>query len=66
MANKVYRFFEYAYLIVAIFFAYEAIVNWNVDRNRAYLFLLFVVVAICMFFFKRNFRKKMEQRNKNN
>jgi uncharacterized membrane protein len=64
MANKIYRLFEYAYLIVAVFFAYEAINNWNEQPNRAYLFLFFVVIAIFMFFFKRNFRKKMEERNK--
>ena len=65
MLSKVYRFFEYAYLIIAVFFTYEAINNWEANRERAYLFLFFVVVAIFMFFFKRNFRKKMEERNKN-
>lgn len=63
MLSKVYRFFEYAYLIIAAFFAYEAINNWNSEPNRAYLFIFFVVVAIFMFFFKRNFRKKMENRS---
>lgn len=65
MLNKVYRFFEYAYLLIAVFFAYETINNWQSQPYRAYLFLFFVVVAIFMFFFKRNFRKKMENRNKN-
>lgn len=64
MLSKVYRFFEYAYLIIAVFFTYEAINNWEANRERAYLFLFFVVVAIFMFFFKRNFRKKMEERSK--
>ncbi|MBT0607427.1 hypothetical protein [Aequorivita echinoideorum] len=64
MANKLYRLFEYAYIIIAIFFAYQAVVNWTTEPNRAYLFLFFVIVAIFMFFFKRNFRKKMEERNK--
>lgn len=64
MVNKVYRFFEYAYLIIAAFFAYEAINKWNTEPNQAYLFLFFVVLAISMFFFKRNFRKKMDNRSK--
>nr|WP_084426599.1 hypothetical protein [Aequorivita capsosiphonis] len=64
MLNKIFRFFEYAYLIMAVFFAYEAINNWNEQPNKAYLFLFFVVVSIFMFFFKRNFRKKMDERNK--
>lgn len=65
MLSKLYVFFEYAYLVIAVFFAYEAVNNWSNERNRAYLFIFFVVVAIFMFFFKRNFRKKMEERNKN-
>ena len=64
MLNKVYRFFEYAYLVIAVFFAFEAVNNWSTKRNRAYLFIFFVVVAIFMFFFKRNFRKKMEEKKK--
>lgn len=64
MLSKVYRFFEYAYLVIAIFFAFEAVNNWSAERNRAYLFIFFVVVAIFMFFFKRNFRKKMEEKKK--
>ncbi len=64
MATKFFRFFEYAYLIMAVFFAYETVNNWNEAPNRAYLFLFFVVVSIFMFFFKRNFRKKMDERNK--
>lgn len=65
MLSKVYRFFEYAYLVIAVFFAYEAINNWSTQRNRAYLFIFFVAVAIFMFFFKRNFRKRIEEQNKN-
>jgi hypothetical protein len=64
MITKAYRFFEYLYLVVAIFFAYEAVNNWSSERSRAYLYLFFVVVAVFMFFFKRNFRKKMENGKK--
>lgn len=64
MLTKAYRFFEYAYLAVALFFAFETFNHWNDDRSRAYLYLFFMVVAIGMFFFKRNFRKRMNQDNK--
>ncbi len=64
MLSKAYRFFEYAYLVVAVFFAYEAVNNWSTEPNRAYLYIFFVALAIGMFFFKRNFRKKMEENNK--
>lgn len=64
MINKIYKVVEYLYLVMAVFFAYEAINNWTDNPTRAYLFLAFVGVSIFMFFFRRNFRKKMEERNK--
>jgi tryptophan-rich sensory protein len=50
---------------MAVFSLYLVWENWGDNRNRAYLFAFFAVVAIFMFFFKRNFRRKMEERNKN-
>lgn len=62
--SKFFRYFEYAYLFFAAFFIFEAIKVWNTERNRAYLFLFFVCIAVFMFFFKRRFRRKFEDRNK--
>ena len=64
MLNKIYSLFEYFYLLIAVFFIFETINNWTEHPNRAYLFLFFVAVSIFMFFFRRKFRKKMEERNK--
>lgn len=61
---KFYKYFEYAYLIIAAFFIFETVRIWNTERERAYLFIFFVVLAIFMFFFKRRFRKKYEERNR--
>ncbi|HEX9826977.1 MAG TPA: hypothetical protein VGA80_10305 [Flavobacteriaceae bacterium] len=61
---KLLKFFQYAYILFAILFLYEAIINWNVDRNKSYISLLFVALAVFMFFFRKRFRKKMEDRNK--
>ncbi len=61
---KFFKYFEYAYLVIAAFFLFETVRIWNTERGRAYLFLIFVVVAIFMFFFKRRFRRKIEERNK--
>ncbi len=57
---KFFKYFEYAYLFIAAFFLFETFRIWNVERNRAYLFIFFVVIAIFMFFFKRRFRQKLE------
>lgn len=59
-----YKIFEIAYLVIAVVSTYEVFAQWNVDRNRAYLFILFAVVSVFMFFFRRKFRKKLEERNK--
>ncbi len=65
MGTKIYRLFEYVYIVMAILSIYIAIINWGVDKNKAYLFAFFTIVAIFMFFFKRNFRKKIEGRKDN-
>jgi len=65
MGTKIYRLFEYAYILMAILSIYIVITYWSVDRNKAYLFAFFTIVAIFMFFFKRNFRKKIEERKNN-
>lgn len=61
---KLQKFFQYAYLFFAVLFTYEAIVNWNSDRNRAYMLLVIAALAVFMFFFRKRFTKKMEERNK--
>lgn len=62
--SRIYKVVEYLYLVMAAFFAYETVNNWNENPGRAYLFLSFVGISIFMFFFRRNFRKKMEDRGK--
>lgn len=64
MKNKLYLLFEYLYIAMALLSVYVTITAWETDRNRAYLFIVFAVVAVLMFFFKRNFRKKIENSNK--
>ena len=52
--SKMWKIFEYGYLIIAVVFIVETVLNWNIDRERAYLFLLFGVLAIFMYFFRRD------------
>jgi len=65
MGTKIYRLFEYAYILMAVLSIYIVITNWEVDRNKAYLFTFFAIVTVFMYFFKRNFRKKIEGRKNN-
>lgn len=61
---KLQKFFQYAYLFFAVLFTYEAIGHWNTDRNKSYMLLVIVALAVFMFFFRRRFSKKIEERNK--
>ncbi|MBD0851637.1 hypothetical protein [Maribacter arenosus] len=63
---KILRYTEYLYLAVAIFSLYRIFTDWNVNREGTYIFIFFAVVSIAMFAFRRNYRKKFEQRKKDN
>lgn len=63
---KILRYTEYLYLIVFFFSVYRVFTDWSIDKNSAYLFIFFAAVSIGMFFFRRNYRKKFEQRKRDN
>jgi len=63
---KVLKYTEYLYLFVAIFSVYKIFQVWNVERTSAYLFIFFAVASIGMFLFRRKYRKKFEQRQRDN
>ncbi len=64
MRSKIYKLFEYGYIAMALFSIYLVLTNWSDNRERSYMFIIFAVVAIGMYFFKRWFRKNMENRSK--
>ncbi|RAV29740.1 hypothetical protein [Sinomicrobium soli] len=59
---KYLRFTEIIYPVVAVISLIEAIRSWSVDRNRAYLLLFFAAVSVGMFFLRRYYRRKFDQR----
>ncbi|MGF1557474.1 MAG: hypothetical protein ACFCUL_00110 [Flavobacteriaceae bacterium] len=63
---KILRYTEYLYLAVAFFSLYSIYTNWGVDTQRTYLFMFFAVASMGMFLFRRNYRKKFEQRKRDN
>jgi hypothetical protein len=63
---KLLRYTEYLYLGVAFFSLYKIVTIWNIDRQHAYLFAFFLVASIGMFLFRRSYRKKFEQRQRDN
>ncbi|MGS2764029.1 hypothetical protein [Sinomicrobium sp. M5D2P9] len=63
---KFFRISEIIYLVVAVLSVIETVRRWNTDRNMAYVFSIFAVVSVFMFLFRRHYRKKFEQRRKDN
>jgi positive regulator of sigma E activity len=61
--TKYFKFFEVAYLVIAIVFVVETFLNWNTQREKAYLYLVFSLLAIFMYFFRRKYRKKFENKD---
>jgi len=61
---KILKIFQYAYIIFAALFIWDAVSNWSTDRSRSYMSLVFTALAIFMFFFRKRFGKKFEDRNK--
>ncbi|WP_353779016.1 hypothetical protein [Winogradskyella sp. 3972H.M.0a.05] len=61
---KLLKFFQFAYIFFAALFLWDAIEHWSENRSRSYMSLLFTALAIFMFFFRRKFRRKFEDRRK--
>jgi len=58
---KYFKFFEIAYLVIAIIFIVETVLRWNSEPNKAYIFLAFAVLAIFMYFFRKKYRKRFQK-----
>ena len=61
---KLLLYTEYLYLIGAFFSGYRLIELLGTESDERLLFGVFFVVSIGMFFFRRNYRKKFEKREK--
>ncbi|TNJ41261.1 hypothetical protein [Allotamlana fucoidanivorans] len=59
---KYSKIFLYAYLAFAVLFLYDGITKLGNGTNGAYISFGFAVLAIFMFFFRRKFRKKFDNR----
>ena len=64
--GKFMKYTIYLNLIVAILSAIMAFNLWNTDRNRAYIFVFLAIITGFMFFFRRSYFKKFEQRKRDN
>lgn len=61
--NTLWKYIQYAYLVIGIIFLVEGILKWNSDKQQALIMFGFAIFITLIFFFKRNFRRKIEKRN---
>jgi hypothetical protein len=61
---KYLQYTPYIYLVFGAYFIYDAIIKWNVANATPNLSLVIAGLAIFMFFFRRRFAKKLENKNK--
>jgi hypothetical protein len=59
---KYSKIFQYAYLVFAVLFVYDGISKWGNGTNGAYISLGLGALAVFMFFFRRKFSEKFENR----
>jgi len=60
---KYSKIFQYAYLVFAVLVLYDAISKYINNGEVAYTSILLGALAVFMFFFRRKFTKKFENRN---
>ena len=63
---KILRYTEYLYLAVAAISIYKIATLWSINPKDTYIFIFFAVVSVGMFVFRRRYRKRFEQRQKEN
>jgi hypothetical protein len=57
-----YKISEFLYVVIAAISLIEVITLWDIQRDKAYLFIGFAALSIFMFFFRRKYRKKFKNR----
>ncbi|AUP78588.1 hypothetical protein [Flavivirga eckloniae] len=63
---KYSKIFQYAYLVFAVLFIYDAIAKYMSLGEIAYPSILLAALAVFMFFFRSRFRKKFENKDNSN
>lgn len=62
--NKIWKYIQYGYLVIAILLFVEGFLNFNTNPKKSYLMFGLAIFVVLTFLFKRKFRKKIEKRNK--
>jgi len=63
---RILKYTEYLYLIVAIMSLFKIVSIWGQSDENMGLFIIFAVISVGMFLFRRNYRLKFEKRQQEN
>nr|WP_315123561.1 hypothetical protein [uncultured Capnocytophaga sp.] len=56
-------FFEYAYLAIALYCAYQVYASWSTPHHTQwYMYIAFALASLAMFWFRRQTRVKNNQK----
>lgn len=61
-ARRSLRIVEWVWMVIGLLSLETIYSQWNEDRNRAYMFILFAFLGFFMFGLRRKQRKTMEAR----
>ena len=59
---KFSNIFQYAYIVFAVLFIYDGISKWGDGTNGAHISLGLAALAIFIYFFRKKFSRKFENR----
>lgn len=61
--NTLWKYLQYGYLVIGVIFLIDGILKWSSDKEGAFIMFGLAIFIILIFFFKRHFRRKVENRN---
>ena len=59
---KHYIISEILYWVIAVISIFSFFENWEINNNRAFIFLGFSILSVFMALFRRHFRKKYSKK----
>lgn len=58
------KYTQYVYLLFAVFFIYDGVIKLNEGIEGSTMSFIIAGLAVFMFFFRRKFARKFDDRNK--
>ncbi len=60
---KYLKYTPYVYLVLGIYLIIDSVIKWNNTTENSGLTIIFAVLAFFLFFFRRRYAKRFEERS---